>query len=168
MPADFRLSPFDPNLVQASGKHVGRNVYWKLYTIENLVRVLINTVLSSQINTSWWSTAVAPTLDAKASHVRSQYTSRPWHSQPGFHNIYFIFLPDLNEIIRANSHLFLPIVPDIDQWIARFEQVRIPRNIVGHMNWPSNIDQKRIDVLHSDLLALIDQIAHAGISMAIP
>ncbi len=166
--SDFRQFSFDVQRIQASGKHVGRNVYWKLYTIENLVRVFINSVLSIQISPRWWSTAVDPTIAGKATHVKSQYSSRPWHSQPGSHDIYFVFLPDLNEIIRANSHLFLPIVPDVDQWIARLEQVRIPRNIVGQMNWPSAIDQKRIDVLHSDLVSLITYLSGSGLLIAIP
>jgi hypothetical protein len=152
---DFRTaSPFDLAGVDRSGKDIGRRVYWKLYTIENFVRVLIHSVLSVQINASWWNSAVAPGLQAKAQRYRGRYSTHPWHTAPGIHDIYYLDLADLNEIIRANSNLFLPVVPDIDQWMARIEQVRMPRNIVAHMNWPNITDRKRIDVLHHDLRAL--------------
>ena len=78
---DFRQSPFDVQRVQASGRHVGRNVYWKLYTIENLVRVVVHSVLSAQINAGWWSTAVDPTIARKGNSckisVRKQTLAQP-------------------------------------------------------------------------------------------
>jgi len=166
--SDFRASAFDVQRVQESGKYIGNNVYWKLYSIENIIRVVINSVLTGQIGPTWWSIAVKPSLAAKALRVKAQYIQRPWHNQPGTHDIYYIFFPDLNEIIRANSHLFLPAIPDVDQWIVRIEQIRLPRNIVGHMNWPSAIDRKRVDALFSDLLGLVEQIIDEGLRLAIP
>ena len=57
--------------------------------------------------------------------------------------------------MRANSNLFLPIIPEIDGWIARIEQLRLPRNVVAHMNFPSRTDQKRIDVFFEDSKVLV-------------
>lgn len=59
----------------------------------------------------------------------------------------------------ANSNLFLPLIPDIDQWMARIEQIRLPRNVVAHMNWPSQTDRQRIDVFYNDVRSLA---AHLG------
>ena len=73
---------FDLSSVRASGRDIGRNVYWKLYAIENVVRVIIHSVLSAQINTNWWATATDPTLQKKALGFRRKYTSRPWHTAP--------------------------------------------------------------------------------------
>jgi hypothetical protein len=165
---DFRTAQaFNLQQVDASGKDVGRRVYWKLYAIENMVRVLIHSVLCAQINPSWWASAVDQTLQNKAQGFRRKYTSRPWHTSPGIHDIYYIDLLDLNEIIRANSHLFLPVVPDIDQWVAKIEQIRLPRNVVAHMNWPSDTDRKRIDVLYEDVLALVKTLS-GTLSFLIP
>ncbi len=165
---DFRTLPFSISNIQASGKFVGKNFYWKLYSIENIIRIIINSILLNQIGANWWDIAVDTTIAGKATRTKSQYSSKPWHSQPGSHGIYFVFLPDLNEIIRANSHLFIPIIPEIDRWIVQIEQIRLPRNIVGHMNWPSEIDGKRIDVLLSDLISLSSQIAINGLNLVIP
>jgi hypothetical protein len=166
---DFRGLAFDRAAVDKAGKSVGRTGYWKLYAIENLFRVLIHSVLSAQIGPKWWTTAVAPNIQKRAQHFRQQYVKRPWHTSPGAHDIYYTLLSDLSEIIRANSNLFQPVVPDIDQWIARIEQLRLPRNIVGHMNYPSQVDQQRIDVIYKDTVALIAQLQGGGsVTISIP
>ena len=170
MPAatDFRRRAFSIATINASGRDVGRHVYWKLYAIENLVRVVVHSVLSVQIPGGNWWTAVDQGLQSKVAGFRGQYANQPWHSTPGRHEVYYTFLSDLNAIITAHSHLFRPTIPDIDQWIARIEQIRLPRNIVGHMNWPSSTDRQRIDVFYQDFQALIKKLASANFSFVIP
>ena|SRR2546426_6634932 len=166
---DFRLHAFQLGRVESAGKFLGRSAYWKLYVIENAVRVLIHSVLSAQLGSNWWATAVDTNIKSKAQRFRQAYLQRPWHTDPGSHDIYLIFLSDLNEIVRANSNQFLPSIPDIDQWVAKIEQVRIPRNVVGHMNFLQKIDRDRIDVLYSDILALIAKVKADGkLTLAIP
>lgn len=152
---DFRLYPFDPRRVEASGKFVGHHIYWKLYLLENIFRIIINSVLSVQIGPDWWDVAVDDKIRKRAVKFKKDYLRRPWYTKPGSHDIYYIYLRDLSEIMRANSNLFLPVIPDIDSWIARVEQILLPRNIVGHMNFPSETDQKRIDVFYSDSKILL-------------
>jgi hypothetical protein len=154
--------------VDAAGRNIGTRVYWKLYAIENLIRVVVHSVLTVQAGTGWWNIAVDPDLRKRVEDRKKEYAKRPWHSKPGRHEVYYTFLTDLVKIIAANSNLFLPIIKDIDQWIARLEQVRLPRNIVGHMNWPSAIDRQRIDVCHADLQHLVKQLADSGTNLIIP
>lgn len=165
---DFRTFAFDPERVDAAGKNVGQRVYWQLYVIENLVRVIVHSVLNAQVGANWWTVAVDPGIQGSVTRRRADYANRPWHSTPGRHEIYYAFLSDLNKIITANSHLFRPIISDIDQWIARIEQVRLPRNIVGHMNWPGRTDRQRIDVVHADLHQLTQQLIASGTVLSIP
>lgn len=172
MPAaitDFRGHAFDIAKINACGKDVGRKVYWKLYAVENLVRVVVHSVLTRQIGTTWWTVAVDPGTKKQVVHLQAQYAQQPWHGAPGRHGIYYTFLSDLNPIIAANSHHFLPLIPDIDGWIGRIEQIRVPRNILGHMNWPSATDRKRIDVFYNDFEALVKKLAAtSGFSLLIP
>jgi hypothetical protein len=161
---DFRsASKFDLRHVDSAGKNVGREVYWKLYSIENVVRVIIHSVLSVQITPGpWWDIAVSPGLQRKAANFRTRYSNRPWHSSPGNHGIYYLDLVDLNEIVRPNSHLFLPVIPDIHQWMAKLEQIKLPRNVVAHMNWPNPTDRMRIEVLYRDVHELARTVARVA------
>jgi hypothetical protein len=166
--ADFRNYAFDKKRVDASGKDVGRNVYWKLYATENLVRILVHSVLTIQVGPNWWKTAVDPDLQRRVETRVKDYAQRTWHSSPGKHEVYYTFLSDLSKVIAANSHLFEPIVTDIDLWVGRIEQIRLPRNIVGHMNWITTADRQRIDLFYHDFQRLFDQLANGPLAIAIP
>lgn len=167
---DFRiLAQFDQKAVDTSGKSVGKRVYWKLYVIENLYRIIIHSILSSQISQNWWCFATDSGIQSKAEGFKKKYLSRPWHTTPGPHEIYYVDLYDLNEIIRANSHLFSPVIQDIDQWIVKIESIRLPRNVVAHMNFPSQTDRQRIDTLYKDLKTLINFIqCQSSVILQIP
>lgn len=166
--SDFRNYTFDRSRIDAAGRNIGGKVYWKLYAIENLVRVIVHSVLTVEAGPYWWAKTVDPAIKGQVRFRMTEYASQPWHSTPGKHDIYYTFLSDLNKIITANSHLFSPVIPHIDQWIARIEQIRLPRNVVGHMNWPSATDRQRIDVFHADLQHLVQQLANAGVTLSVP
>src|SRR5947209_5709689 len=104
-PQDFRRSGFSALRVERCGKYMGRYTYWKLYVIENTLRVVVHSILSKQIHSTWWTAAAGPKLQAKVAWVRADYTRRPWHTPAGSHDIYYVFLSDLSKIMRENSHL---------------------------------------------------------------
>lgn len=167
--ADFRGVAFDVARVDAAGKDVGRHVYWKLYAIENLVRVVVTSVLTAMVGPNWWNLTVDPSLQKKINDRMKDYDKVPWHSKPGKHELYYALLSDLNRVIATNSHLFKQkYIPDIDQWIARIEQVRMPRNVVGHMNWLTPTDRKRIDVFYDDIQNLIVGLRNVGLALNYP
>ena len=166
--ADFRLAQFAADRVDACGKHIGRHTYWKLYAIENLFRIVVNSVLTAQLGPGWWTTAVDPRIQGEAQRSRNRYSARPWHTQPGNHDLYFTNLSELVEIIRVNSHLIVRVIPDINDWIVKIEHIRLPRNIVGHMNFPTSTDQQRIDVLYSDCRALVVHLQLRNVVLEIP
>jgi hypothetical protein len=164
---DFRLSPFNLSLVVRCAQYTGRQPYSKLYAIENLVRVIIHSVLSLQTSEDWWSKLVDRAIQQKAERFQKNYFRKPWHGSPGSHGIYYIDLKDLNEIMRANANLFHPVIPHLDRWIAGIEELRLPRNMVAHMNFPSATDVKRIDVFHADCLSLLTTV-QSKIPLKIP
>jgi hypothetical protein len=154
--------------VATSARTVGRGPYWKLHAAENLLRVITHSVLSAQIPTDWWTTAVDTKIQKDAADSAKRYAARPWHTTPGKHGVYYTTLSQLTEIIRANSNLFLPVIPDIDRWIVSIELIRYPRNVVGHMNLPTPTDKSRIDVFYDDVRALTDKLAAGGLALKIP
>ena len=166
---DFRAVAFALPKVDSCGKYLGKKTYWKLYTIENLFRIIIHSVLNAQLGPTWWANAVDPKIQGRAQNSQNRYAKRPWHTNPGSHDIYYTNLSDLSEIMRANAHLFRPVVQDIDQWIVKIQQVLLPRNTVGHMNFPNSNDRKRIDVLYSDCQMLVSHLQHQpALALLIP
>jgi len=165
---DFRNYSFMPIRVDRCGRNVGKNLYWKLYAIENTLRVVIHSVLTAQIGTNWWNVAVDPNVAARAQGFRRSYTSNPRNASPGIHDIHLVYLTDLTEIIRANSHLFTPIVPTTNLWISRLEAMRIPRNLVGHMNFPNAYDRVAINNAYTQLPALLNDLRACPIQISIP
>jgi len=143
-----------------SGKYVGKTSYWRLYAIENAWRIIVHSVLNAQFAPDdWWVVAVDKPTREKAEDRKKDYAKRPWHGHGGNHGVYYLLLSDLTKIIATHRDLFRPIAPQIDNWIAKLDDLRLPRNVVGHMNWPTSQDLKRIDVFYEDLQQLLRQIA---------
>ena len=165
---DFRPHSFQARRVDRCGKNIGGELYWKLYALENTIRVVINSVLLVQIGQQWWMTAVAPDVRREAQRRRNRAEARPQHANPGNHDVYLVGLFELIEILRANSHLFLPVIPEIDQWLVTLERVRPSRNLVGHMNFPNAYDRNSIDGAYNQLPNLVARLGGQNIPIAIP
>jgi len=77
---DFRGYVFDPARVDAAGKNVGQRVYWKLYAIENLVRVMAHSILTAQVGVNWWAVAVDPGIQAGVQRRRADEPAVAQHA----------------------------------------------------------------------------------------
>ena len=165
---DFRNATFSPARIDRCGRYVGKTLYWKLYSIENTVRVVINSILTLQLGNNWWKLAVNPRIVSKAASIRASYVARPRNAHPGAQDIHLIFLTDLTNILRDNSHQFLPVVTDTNNWIATLEAIRVPRNLVGHMNFPNAYDKAAIDLAYSRLPSLMSQLTTNRVPVLIP
>ena len=154
--SDFRLAhEFDVDGVNKNGQFMGRSIYCKLYFVENVLRVIINSVLSVQIEPDWWEGAVGKKIKNDVEWVRQDYLMNPLHTYPGKHGIYYVYLRNLGDIIRDHADLFAPVIPNIDEWVAKIEQIRLPRNVVGHMNFINRNDQKLIDSMYDECKELV-------------
>lgn len=165
---DFRQSAFQPDRINRCGRNIGAEVYWKLYAIENTMRIVIHSVLSAQISANWWAVAVDPNIARNAQSRRKRYAAKPQNASPGAHDIHLVFLSDLTEIIRANGHLIAAVVPTTNQWIVTLEGIRLPRNLVGHMNFPNSYDRNAVDAAHAQLPGLLKHLTTFPIPIIIP
>lgn len=165
---DFRNYSFLSTRVDRCGRDIGSKAYAKLYAVENTIRVVIHSVLSIQIGANWWTVAVDPKIAARAQAFRKSYAAKPKNANPGVHDIHLVFLTDLTEIIRANSHLFTPIVPTTNTWIATLENMRVPRNLVSHMNFPNAYDRAAIDNAYALLPSLLSDLTRFPIPVNVP
>lgn len=168
VPPDFRIQSLALSAISQCGRYTGRTSYWRLYAIENVLRVIVHSILTTQISPSWWDVAVSPIIDHKVQRVKADYSRQPHRANPGNHDIYYLFLPDLTKIASIHADLFRPIIPDIDTWIARLEAIRLPRNIVGHMNWLNSADRTDVDSLYKDLGRLHQRLQKSGVNLIIP
>jgi len=169
---DFRRYQFSPDRVNRCGHFVADNSYWKLYAVENTLRVVIASVLTIQIGPHWWTVVSDPKLinniQNNIQRFRAQYASKPRHAVPGNHDIYFAYLSDLNKIIGTQANQFRPVIPDIDRWRVALDGIRLPRNLVGHMNFPNYYDRERITKIYQRLPILLEQLHNRGIPILIP
>jgi hypothetical protein len=166
---DFRDFSFTRSRVDACGRYLGHQSYWKLFSIENYLRVILHSVLSAQIAPNWWDSTVDPNTKKNILRVKKDYLKKGAGTSPGKHDIYYVYLSDLTKIMAITRHLMIRVIADVDTWIAKVEAVRIPRNIVGHMNFPNIADRKKIDVLHGELTTLVQKLEKtAGVKIQIP
>src|ERR1700752_443991 len=166
--ADYRTLPFETKNISSSGKLVAQSAYWRLYAIENLFRIIIHSVLTVQIHPTWWPVVISRNKDGRVQIIKQDYANQPGSTSPGSHDIYYLFLSDLTKIISDHSHLFVAFIPDINQWIINLEQIRLPRNIVGHMNWPSPADRRRIDKTYRETRILMRKFSNSGVRIIFP
>lgn len=165
---DFRKHSYNRDRIERCGRYVGFKLYWKLYSIENVMRIVIHSVLTVQIGANWWTVAVDPDVVRKAARRRMAYAARPSNANPGISDIHLVFLSDLTNILRATSHLFIRVVPDTNNWIATLETIRVPRNLVGHMNFPNAFDKAAIDSAYSQLPSLFNHLSAHNVPVLIP
>jgi hypothetical protein len=128
----------------------------------------MHSVLIIQAPPPWWENAVDKKVKERVAGVKKTYTMKRIYTSPGKHDVYYAFLPDLNKIILANSNLFRHSIPDIDAWIPKLEDIVVPRNLVGHMNYPNIADRKRIDNLYSELSNLMERLEKSNLDIKIP
>lgn len=165
MVVDFRrLSNFKINGVNENGRFMGQSAYWKLYFVENALRVVINTILTIQVRpistpyTSWWDFLYHDTtLMRDAENARRGYLAST-HTYPGRHDIYYVYLHDLGDIMHDNAVYFEPLIPEVEDWVLKIEQIRLPRNCIGHMNLINAGDRRQIDTLYYECKALIRKL----------
>jgi hypothetical protein len=156
---DFREHEFDARRVDAAGRNVASHAYWRLYAVENLLRVFVHSVLTAELEPDdWWTLTASQKMKESVASKKADYASQPHHSKPGKHDIYYILLSELTKIITIHRNLFEPVVGNFDALILRLEDIRLPRNIVGHANWPSKEDRALIGSLHKELQLLLGRL----------
>jgi hypothetical protein len=165
---DFRNFPFARPRVESCGRFLGHRTYWKLYAIENCMRVILHSILVAQIGPNWWDTSVEPATRKAIESLKQNY-KKGVHTLPGSHDIYYVYLSDLTKIMTTTRNLVIKVIADVDTWIVKMEGIRIPRNLVGHMNFPNTADRSRIDTLHIEVSTLMQKLEkEPGLKIRIP
>jgi hypothetical protein len=141
---DYRDLNWDIFVLTSYGKELGKKYYWKIYVSENIIRVIIHSVLKVQVGPNWWNHVVDPKIQGTAARIRNNYLLQIPPKNPGRHDVYCTYLPDLGKILFANKGYFYPLVPDVDKIIIGLERIRLSRNLVGHMNVLTSEEKRSI------------------------
>lgn len=156
--ADFRRGPYSERRVRTAGAHLGRTSYARLYAAENLLRIIIHSILDAQIGSGWWNKAVSRPILNDVEGIKRPYSLNPGMTPAGPHDIYYTQLKHLGEIIRSNRVHFDPLIPNLDDLLVEIEHIRAPRNLVSHMNYPARKDEQRVDRFFRACIALADSL----------
>jgi hypothetical protein len=141
---DYRNFNWNTALLIRYGKTLGKDHYWKVYVLENIIRVIIHSVLAIQVGPDWWDRVVDPRICGTAASIRNNYLTQTPSRNPGRHDIYCTYLPNLGRILFDNKGYFYPLLPEVEKVIIGLERIRLPRNLIGHMNVLTGIDKRSI------------------------
>lgn len=114
-------------------------MYPVFYVIENSIRTLIKRVMEDAHGVDWWDTQLTK---GKLKNVRQKATARAtkeksqsWHQRRGAHPIDYVDIKDLETLILAKQHLFIPDIIPQRPWFEQFMRELYPsRNVICHMN----------------------------------
>lgn len=138
-PKDFRYKPFsDVSIIIDSGKYAGNRFYYKLFVIENLIRIIINTIMINDYPLrDWWAHAVDGGI------------KKSWHRRSRHHGIYHVFLKDLNTIIINNRIFIETYISDLDDLILTIENFNDTRRKIAHTKYLNTVDLNQLDKLYN-------------------
>jgi len=155
---EFELTdPLLPERVLREAKEMA-NVYAELYVFENSVREVIKRVMTKAYGNWWWDSqapmsvkdVVMPRLDREGRNA--------WHGKRGSHPIYYMDIPGLISIIKANWTQFKSLFPN-QEWIsARIGEIAMSRNVIDHHNPLGKADLNRIKGYFGDWQRQIDSV----------
>lgn len=145
---DFRNKPYNLNSIVFSGKYSGNRFYYKLFIIENLIRIILHTILTNESpsTSNWWNDCVP------------NYLKKPWHRRSPHHGVYHLFLKDLIDILRRNRPLIEPHVSNFNELILEIELFNNARRKIAHTKYLNADDLDKLDNLYSRTKSLIKKI----------
>lgn len=146
---DFRIKPYSVSSIINSGKYAGNRFYSKLFVIENIIRVIINSILRKEYpsHLDWWNVGIPRGI------------KKPWHSLSSRHGIYHTYLLDLNRIMVHNRNLIDRHITNLDSLILDIELFNIPRRKIAHTKYLNTNDIQRLDNLYNKSKLLINEIS---------
>jgi hypothetical protein len=156
--ADYRNLNWNASVLTTYGKKLGKDYYWKIYVSENTIRLLIHSVLVIQVGPDWWDRVVHPKIQKSAAKNRENYSAERPPRSPGRHDIYCTYLWNLGKILFDNKGYFYTLIPNVEKIIIALEKIRLPRNLVGHMNVLKTKDKRAITYFHKLSISTVKKL----------
>lgn len=131
-----------------------KELYSHIFSFEIGLRLAIDKHLTEWIGKEWWNIKLAkymPDIFKYAEEHKKQYFINK--IDKSIHNIHFITIGHLSEIVKKYKETFIPeVFPNLHVFLGHIEYIIKIRNCCCHMH--PNIDKEYIKILDAETLIL--------------
>lgn len=131
-----------------------KELYSHIFSFEIGLRLAIDKHLTEWIGKEWWNIKLAkdmPDIFKYAEEHKKQYFINK--IDKSIHNIHFITIGHLSEIVKKYKETFIPeVFPNLHVFLGHIEYIIKIRNCCCHMH--PNIDKEYIKILEAETLIL--------------
>ena len=131
-----------------------KELYSHIFSFEIGLRLVIDKHLTEWIGKEWWNIKLAkdmPEIFKYAEEHKKQFFINK--IDKSIHNIHFITIGHLSEIVKKYKETFIPeVFPNLHVFLGHIEYIIKIRNCCCHMH--PNIDKEYIKILEAETLIL--------------
>ena len=131
-----------------------KELYSHIFSFEIGLRLAIDKHLTEWIGKEWWNIKLAkdmPDIFKYAEeHKKQSFINK---IDKSIHNIHFVTIGHLSEIVKKYKEIFIPeVFPNLHFFLGHIEYIIKIRNCCCHMH--PNIDKEYIKILEAETLIL--------------
>ena len=131
-----------------------KELYSNIFSFEIGLRLAIDKHLTEWIGKEWWNIKLAKDMPEifkyAEEHKKQSFINK---IDKSIHNIHFITIGHLSEIVKKYKEIFIPeVFPNLHVFLGHIEYIIKIRNCCCHMH--PNIDKEYIKILEAETLIL--------------
>lgn len=131
-----------------------KELYSRIFSFEIGLRLAIDKHLTEWIGKEWWNIKLAKDMPEifkyAEEHKKQSFINK---IDKSIHNIHFITIGHLSEIVKKYKETFIPeVFPNLHVFLGHIEYIIKIRNCCCHMH--PNIDKEYIKILEAETLIL--------------
>ena len=131
-----------------------KELYSHIFSFEIGLRLAIDKHLTEWIGKEWWNIKLAKDMPEifkyAEEHKKQSFINK---IDKSIHNIHFITIGHLSEIVKKYKETFIPeVFPNLHVFLGHIEYIIKIRNCCCHMH--PNIDKEYIKILEAETLIL--------------
>ena len=131
-----------------------KELYSHIFSFEIGLRLAIDKHLTEWIGKEWWNIKLAKDMPEifkyAEEHKKQSFINK---IDKSIHNIHFITMGHLSEIVKKYKETFIPeVFPNLHVFLGHIEYIIKIRNCCCHMH--PNIDKEYIKILEAETLIL--------------
>jgi len=134
---------------------IGEEAYPQVVVLENSIRALIEKKLSA-IRTDWWKSLVPSSVQESVQRTIDKEKKYPYREKRGQNPLVYCNFADLKEIVIANHSEFCDVIPNLEWFKTKMDEVYMARNNLAHSVLLTKDDMTRIALFYRDWARLLE------------